>query len=271
MPSCSSARGRLASITTSARRISARSVSTPSARRKSSATERLRPFRRSKKAAGPAPRPVRPMGRLHLDHRLLRIRPAGRRTAVPPTAPTGRRRSSRLVLAPARDRAGVGHGGLTRCFPDAAPPGAPTARPARPARRGRGSRRRRRQRTRRRGRSPACGRVRARRARRRSLHRVPATPPDSRPPRRRSRQLPPQLVVPRRHRPMCTARSPSKASASRSPKGRANSSTPSTSPAGGPSGVLGRPGERHRTAGRPASYPGVVHPRQGNVSRFSNT
>ena len=88
------------------------------------------------------------------------------------------------------------------------------------------------------------------------------------PSRARTRwQLPPQLVAPRRHRPMRAARSPRSASGSRPAKGRASSSSPSTRRWGGPSGLFGRSGERHGATGRPAFHAGVDAPRQGNVWR----
>ena len=52
-PSCASARGRLASITTSARRTRACRIRTPDWPCQSSATDRLRPFSRSKNSGGP--------------------------------------------------------------------------------------------------------------------------------------------------------------------------------------------------------------------------
>ena len=79
MPSCSSARGRLASITTSARRTSRRSAPRPPAVPKSKATERLRPFKRSKNAGGAAACAVGSRRRLHLDDRRAR---AGQQVAA---------------------------------------------------------------------------------------------------------------------------------------------------------------------------------------------
>ena len=58
---------------------------------------------------------------------------------------------------------------------------------------------------------------------------------------RSSRQLPPQLVAPRRHNPIDAARSPRSASASSPGNGRASRSIPSTRPSGGPSGSSGHP------------------------------
>ena len=75
----------------------------------------------------------------------------------------------------------------------------------------------------------------------------------------RRRQLPPQLVAPRRHSPINAARSPRSASASRPGKDEARRSIPSTRPAGWPERFVGQPGQRHGAALCPALHPGVVH------------
>ncbi len=81
----------------------------------------------------------------------------------------------------------------------------------------------------------------------------------------RRRQLPPQLVVPRRHNPISAARSPSRASGSSPGKTGARRSTPSTRPLGRTERFVRAPGQRHRAAGRPTLPPGDRPRRQGNV------
>ena len=73
------------------------------------------------------------------------------------------------------------------------------------------------------------------------------------------RQLPPQLVAPRRHSPMSAARSPRRASVSSPGNDRPNRSTPSTRPAGGPSGSSGSPVRAMAPLFGPALHRQVVH------------
>ena len=255
-PSCASARGRLASITTSARRTSACRSRTPSRSCRSRATDRLRPFRRSKNAAGRgAPRRAAVSTRPSPPWR--RHRPAGRHRAGPPTGRTGRRRAARRRLAGRRIAEGYRRRRRSGPRPRRAGP-----RAARAARRARArtsgitvAQARRDGGPHGRDRTGAPRRARATPARPPCPRHAAATRPSTRRAPRSRRQLPPQLVAPRRHNPMSAARSPSSASASRPGKRRASRSTPSTRPLGRPERLVGQPGQRHGAAGRPALPP----------------
>ena len=200
---------------------------------KSSATERFRPFNRSKKAAGPR---RAPSGR-DVDSTLITsARSPARRSPQSGPAHSAERSTTRR---PERSRRGAGPSGTGTTpgrFP--ASPTRATGRPSQAARadelvglsgghgtldggpHGGGTRRR-------------VGRVRATPAPGpcpRGAAATPATNPDR---ARNSRQLPPQLVAPRRHSPMSAARSPRRASGWRPAKGRA---TPRPRPPGARAG-----------------------------------
>ena len=83
-------------------------------------------------------------------------------------------------------------------------------------------------------------------------------------------QLPPQLVLPRRHSPMRAARSPSRATVSKPSNGRASRSRPSTGARVVPSGSSGVPVNAMAPLAAQRSTRGSCMP-QGNVWTSSNS
>ena len=240
-PSWASARGRLASMTMSARRTRSCRIRTPVRSCRSSATDRLRPFIRSKNSCGPR---RAPSGRC-LDSTFTTRAPA-RASRSPHSGPAQSADRSTTTMPSASDR------GRASPRDDRDTPTRSAASPTRAAgsprswalaRRSVGSRRRRFDATADHIAGTESGTASS------SSHAGTASMSSARGSETamkpsvtgRRRQLPPQLVAPRRQRPINAARSPRSANASKPGNDRARRSIPSTRPSGGPSGWSGSP------------------------------
>ena len=262
-PSCASARGRLASITTSACRTRSWRTRMPSGLCKSSATDRLRPFNRSKNSRGPR---RAPSGRC-VDSTFTTVAPArARRSPHSGPAQSAERSTTTIPVTSGRGGASPRSDRDTPACPTDSPTraaGSPSS--AALARRCAGSPSRRFDATadHMAGTEPGTASSSSH-AGTDSMSSSRGSDTAMKPSADRSRrQLPPQLTAPRRHRPMSAARSPSSANASNPGNERASRSIPSTRPAGGPRGSSRQPGQRHGAALRPAPYPGVLHASAG--------
>ncbi len=240
-PSCASARGRLASMTMSARRTRSCRIRIPSRFCRSRTTERLAPFMRSKNSDGPL---RAPSGRC-VDSTFTTRAPArARRSPHSGPAQSADRSTTTIPLA-----SGCGSASPRDDRSTPTPSAdSPTRAAGRPrswalAKRSEGSRRCRFDATADHIAGTESGTASS------SSHAGTASMSSARgndtamkpSATGRRRQLPPQLVAPRRQSPMRAARSPRSANASRPGNDRATRSMPSTSPSGGPSGWSGSP------------------------------
>ena len=242
---------------------------------KSNATERLRPFSRSKNAGVAPACPVGTVRGLHLDDGGARRRPAGRRRVARPTGRTGRRRARPADVA----RRAPGRAGRATTARGAA--ASPTRATGRPEQRG----------PRRasdvgiplgQAASTAVPDGRRRRRRARRARARPGPPPcrrrgAARPPRTQSSAIggggsspaAGRAPSPQAHQRGALAEQGQRVQAGERPRRVARRLRRGRRV--GPSGSSGRPVSAMAPLGRPASHRGVGHSGQGNVSRFSNT
>ena len=261
-PNCARARGRLASITMSACRTSSRRIRMPCRLCRSRPTDRFRPLRRSKnRGCRGALRRV--VASTRPSPRWRRPGPGGRRTVGPPRGPKVDHDQARHVGSWRRvAESFVEDRGACSRFGRFADDGRPVARAAGPARSGRA------------GHasvsfaatvdhtagvdvgtvssSSQAGTISMSSSRGSDTAMNPSA-------QRSNRQLPPQLVSPRRHKPI-----------ERGPLAQERECVQSRERLGEPidpfhqalwwsERLVGPTGERHGSAARPALHPGVVH------------